>query len=583
MFEAVPVEIREQTTEWDAASGLNGRDERMLDEFVPPGWTRHARYRSDIDFIAVGGSTALPLANTITLNAITAAPPWGDVQATMMLFGADAVAPSAQLDLCLDTPHVSHWELDSAALLTYPGTPGLYPMWTTLVSSAGVRDEQKQEVSYHTSCKHVGGYFPDADNDCLPNTVDAHSLSYEWDYDSDGLIDGIDLAWAGNGPCPNGGLLPHETADCDGDGLQDAEEHFSSTNPRLPDTDGDGWIDSGLSFDCDGDGAADAPSRIPGADGVNRIKLKVMYCKPDGLNTNLGNLGGRPWGNVNPSAPPLPNRIDNCPNHDGPQTNTATTDPDLDSAPAAGDTNGRFAGTADTTHPDGRFSGDACSPDDDNDGISDLVEGTLYFDAASTDSKFCNTADLGVPAVILPNVRDTDGDGSIDGVECQFGRNPADPASRPQIPFTAQQQVFFRLTQLTQPGTGVPMLMNLDDGTTIAGVSEARGLGPGGASQVDHDRDGCADEVEAIDVDGNRVAGDSDRLSIARAVLGVSLFAPPGSATPEERRTADVDFNGALGDPDRLAAARIVLTASLPSIPDYNLNCTAAVLGYNAN
>jgi hypothetical protein len=308
-----------------------------------------------------------------------------------------------------------------------------------------------------------------------------------------------------------------------------------------------------------------------------------MYCKPDGLNTNLGNLGGRPWGNVNPSAPPLPNTIDICPNHNGPQTNTATTDPDLDAAPAPGDSNGRFAGTSDTTHPDGRFSGDACSPDDDNDGILDLVEGTMYFDAASTDNRFCNTANIGVAAVTLPNVRDTDGDGSIDGVECQFGKNPADPASRPQIPFTAEQQVFFRLAQLTQPGDNLPLLVNLDDGTTIAGVSEARGLGPGGASQVDHDRDGCADEVEAVDVDGNRLAGDGDRLGIARAALGVATFAPPGSATLEERRTADVDFNGVLGDPDRLAAARIVLTGSLPSIPDYNLDCRASVIGYDAN
>jgi hypothetical protein len=68
-------------------------------------------------------------------------------------------------------------------------------------------------------------------------------------------------------------------------------------------------------------------------------------------------------------------------------------------------------------------------------------------------------------------------------------------------------------------------------------------------------------------------------------VLGVGAFAPPGSAAAnvEERRNADLDFNGSLTDPDRLAAARIVLTAAIPSVPNYNLNCSAATIGYAAN
>jgi hypothetical protein len=306
--------------------------------------------------------------------------------------------------------------------------------------------------------------------------------------------------------------------------------------------------------------------------------LQVFYCTPNGLSTNLGGLGGRPWGNVG-----APDPVDNCPLHGGPQTNTATADPDLDTLPVPGDTNGRFAGTADVTHPDGRFSGDICDLDDDNDGVQDVIEGTMYYDVTGGPAQliYCNTENMGVPAVTLDNVRDTDADGSIDGVECNLKTNPADPASKPGTTFTPEQQVFFRLMQMTQPYAS--MVMNLDDGSPISGTSEARGLGIGGASQNDHDRDGCQDEVESVDVDGNRVAGDSDRLGIARAVLGVSTFAPPGSTTAEEKRAADLDFNGVLGDPDRLAAARIVLTASLPSTPDYNLSCTASTLGYAAN
>lgn len=582
LFEAVPVDVREQTTAWGPTTGFDGRDERLLDELVPPGWTRHTRYRAEFDFVAIGGSTSLQLVDPISLNAIEATPPWGDMRATILLFGADAVAPSAQLELCFDTPQVSRWALGAGALLTYPVSPGLYPMWTSFVSAPGTRDEQRQDVAYVTSCKHVGGLQQDADNDCMPDAIDGDDMTY--DRDSDGLIDGVDVAWAGSGPCPSGGLPPDVTADCDGDGRQDAEEHFAGTNPRVADTDGDGFVDSGLNFDCDGDGQAEDAFRVSANPhhGANRVRIPVRYCKPNGLNTMQGGLGGRPWGNVRPADPPT--SVDNCPLNAGPeQVNSSTTDPDLDSAPLPGDANGRFVGTADATHPNARFAGDICSPDNDNDGVLDLVEGTLSFDMNATDDTFCNTSGVGVPAATLGNVRDTDADGSLDGVECQLGRNPADPTSKPAATMQQQQQVFFRLMQLTQPGYQMPLIMSLDDGSTIMGVPEARGLGAAGASRLDQDRDGCVDEVESIDVDGSRVAGDPDRLGIARAALGVSTFAPPGSLTAEERRTADVDYNGALGDPDRLAAARIVLTASLPAVPDYNLTCTEAVLGYPAN
>jgi hypothetical protein len=584
LFQGTPVDVREQTTAFGATTGFNGRDERLFEDLLPPAWPRHVRYRSEFDFVAVGGTDGVPLASPISLNAITATPPWGNVRGTMLFFGADAVAPDSQLILCFDTPHASHWELGAPALLTYPATPGLYAVWVSFVSMPGTRDEQKQDVGYHTSCKHVGGFFPDADDDCLPDTADSNDDVY--DSDGDGLIDGIDIAWAGAGPCPAGGLPPDRTRDCDGDGRQDAEEHFAMTNPRSADTDGDGFVDSGLNFDCDGDGAPEDMPRqnVQPSSGVNRVRIRVMYCKPDGLHTMQGNRGGQPWGNVHPPAPPPPSTIDNCPNHSGAQTNSSTAFADLDALPVPGDTNGRFAGAADATHPDARFSGDRCDPDDDNDGVVDLVEGLMHYNPAPVppDAAYCNTAAVGTPAPTSPNARDSDVDGSIDGVECQAGKNPADATSRVTGSLSSEQQTFFRLTQLTQPYAGTPLLMNLDDGTTIIGVPEVRGLGPSGGSQVDHDRDGCVDEVESVEVDGNRIAGEPDRLAIARAALGVSTFAPPGSITPEEIRTADIDYNGALGDADRLASARIVLTSSLPAVPDYILDCRAVAIGYDA-
>jgi hypothetical protein len=146
---------------------------------------------------------------------------------------------------------------------------------------------------------------------------------------------------------------------------------------------------------------------------------------------------------------------------------------------------------------------------------------------------------------------------------------------------TAEQLVYFRLKQLTQ--NYFPMIDDLDDGSTIGGVAESRGLGPGGGASWDADRDGCADEVELVDVDGTRTVADADRIAITRAVLGVSTFAPLGSVTAEERRTADVDFTGSLADADRIIAARLVLSPFLAAIPDYNLVCTAATIGFDAS
>jgi hypothetical protein len=68
---------------------------------------------------------------------------------------------------------------------------------------------------------------------------------------------------------------------------------------------------------------------------------------------------------------------------------------------------------------DGDGLGDACDPDDDNDGLLDVVE-TNTLD-------FIDENDTGTN----PLVADTDGDGFDDGVEVQFGTDPTDPNDRP--------------------------------------------------------------------------------------------------------------------------------------------------------
>jgi hypothetical protein len=68
---------------------------------------------------------------------------------------------------------------------------------------------------------------------------------------------------------------------------------------------------------------------------------------------------------------------------------------------------------------DGDGAGDACDPDDDNDGLLDVVE---------TDTgTFVSPSNTGSD----PFDPDTDGDGFLDGLEVDFGADPNDPADRP--------------------------------------------------------------------------------------------------------------------------------------------------------
>jgi hypothetical protein len=593
----------------------------------------------------------------------------------------------------------------SAGGLTNPGTPGLYAAWTVYLSAAGIIDEQEGAAGYVTNCKQIGGAFTDGDNDCIEDSLELIAdcdpgapvvpQASDRDCDNDGLIDGVDLTYLGSAACPNGGGSPVNTADCDGDGKTDAEEMLQTsqalTNPRAVDSDGDGFLDSGLNLDCNGNGAPDiiATETSAGAgSGRYRVMFSQMYCKPDGSSTNSAGLGGRPIGNPPPPASGAPEagpdcndvvdddtdglvndgcgatpgaaQEDNCPAKANPgQENSSIVDPESNSNPADG-TNGRFGGTpGDTSHFDAKFTGDECDGDDDNDGVPDEVEAATaeqgaacatgtsadddgdgrvndgcpasgpaeagadctdtvdddvdtftndgcpavagyFYDpsgdtgAASATGAFCNSnrdSDLNLeapdadetPIASDPANRDSDFDGSIDGVECQLTFNPASLASKPGTSLNPQQTTYYRLSGLTQPGGAA--LGAIGDGSTIGDVPETRGGGAGAGASMDTDRDGCPDETELADVDGNGSVGTSDRLGIARAQLGVSTFAPPGSAQAdvEERRTADLDKNGTIGTPDTLGAARIALTASLAAIPDYNLSCSAGTIGYAAN
>ncbi len=144
--------------------------------------------------------------------------------------------------------------------------------------------------------------------------------------------------------CPFG--LPDPAGDVDGDGLTDADEVVVGTDPCRADTDADGLLD-------------------------------VPSATHTGLNTNVSQ--------------------DNCPVAPNPiQLNTDGDLVDLHPAKAFDD----------FTQPHSDASGDACDPDDDNDGLSDQEEAT-------------GAACSGISTDAL--LADTDGDRMLDGAECQLG------------------------------------------------------------------------------------------------------------------------------------------------------------------
>ena len=200
---------------------------------------------------------------------------------------------------------------------------------------------------------------------------------------------------------------------------------------------------------------------------------------------------------------------DNCP---------GVSNPDQQNSDAAARAASTYA-IMDATAPAGDTLGDACDPDDDNDGLPDAGEyaagGCPGFDLSLTAHPAAAAGDItddddgdGVPAPADAADNgpswDTDNDGVLDGVECQLGTDPRDRGTKP-------------------PATACGETADADgDGLPASGERCKWGTSDTAVSGADSDGDGTKDCVEANDTDGNGVANfTGDVINSAKAALGI--------------------------------------------------------------
>ncbi|MEX2245807.1 MAG: M28 family peptidase [Dehalococcoidia bacterium] len=417
----------------------------------------------------------------------------------------------------------------------------------------------------------------DADADGLADAYEIFVRSTDPlnpDTDGDGMPDGQESPYACLSP-----LTPDATSDPDDDGVTSAAElSVSGTNPCLADTDGDGMSD-GLetSYACLRPLAADATAD-PDGDAVGTVTEFEHFTDPcawdtDGDLMSDGAEIARPcldplasdaaddsdadtfanvaevttWGtdpclwDADSDVDLVPDLADNCP---------SISNPSQENSDAAM-SNGPGLSYDDVTVPAGDPLGDACDPDDDNDGLLDEDElspfacapfdlsGTLHSSPAGGD--ITNDDDNGGnPAPPMGTDTgddgpswDTDNDGVLDGWECANGFHPRDAMSRP-----------------------APLLADVDsDGDGLLDSWEVRGWGTN-PNVLDSDGDGVGDCKEAVDVDGSTAVNFSgDVLYFAYAVL------VPGFG---KTQAFDLDKNGVANfSGDVITAARLALLAGL--------------------
>ena len=271
------------------------------------------------------------------------------------------------------------------------------------------------------------------------------------DYDGDGMPDQLPDDY------PDTGVEPYtliEDEDDDNDGMSDTNESIIGTEPRNPDTDGDGFCDGGL-----------------GVEGV-------CYAGPDS----------------DPLDPDLPVNTDGdaYPDEDpdGPGGLTADDDDDNDG----------FLDTLEIDCASDPLDADDGPDDMDGDGICDLMDDDMDGDGLP------NVEEPGLPIGTSPSNPDSDGDGICDGPEapanggCVAGPDafPLDPAGAVDTDGDGKpDQLVLGVDSTSDP----PLVEDFDDDDDTWSDADELACGTSspvdaGSVPVDTDGDGICDALD---------------------------------------------------------------------------------------
>ena len=162
----------------------------------------------------------------------------------------------------------------------------------------------------------------------------------------------------------------------------------------------------------------------------------------------------------------------------------------------------------DLTWPNSDALGDACDPDADNDGLSNVAESGLG--PGGPYHGLCPSASANTD----PLLRDTDGDRVLDGAECALGYDPASAASTPPLA-PAGDTDHDGLPDAFEVSIGTNPLMVDTDGDKINDGVEVMFYNSNPLS-TDTDGDGCPDGKEIGSVNDDRKVNSTDQLLVGQ-------------------------------------------------------------------
>jgi hypothetical protein len=218
--------------------------------------------------------------------------------------------------------------------------------------------------------------------------------------------------------------------------------------------------------------------------------------------------------------------VDNCP---------AVYNPDQLNSDGGRRPNGTGIAGEWASNPSQDKLGDACDPDNDNDGLPDVAENELS----------CPYRLIG----------DSDGDGVLDGYEVANSYGACNVTSKPKPPYPQPDSDADGLSDWVEH-SGYNTCASAND--TVPGWSTC-------ANPMDSDNDGCADMLEVLDINGDRKVTVADQLLLARRK---ALLIPAGDSDV----VFDVNKDGNISVGDQLLMAK-----NTCSLKPWLLGCAAGV------